>query len=392
LSDLVQWLRGFVPAPTAVAGRERLRACAGALTGILLTGLMTRWMLGASAPLPLLIAPMGASAVLLFALPASPLAQPWSIIGGNLVSGAVGITCASWIADPILGAALAIAGAIGAMFACRCVHPPSGAVALTAVLGGPLIHALGYRFLLAPVGLNSLLLLLVALAYNNLTRHRYPHPKHLAHSNTHQTADPPPGDRLGFTTADLDEVLRGYDQILDVSRDDLETLIVQTEMHAYRRRLGEVTCAQIMSRDVVTVEFGTHLQQGWDLLNRHKVKALPVIDRARRVIGIVTLQDFMRGADLRTYRGFDDKLRDFLQPTRLSHTEKPEVIGQIMTRHVRTATTDTHIVELVPLLAEYGLHHIPILDAERRLAGIVTNSDLVAGLYRGRLADLGEPA
>jgi CBS domain-containing membrane protein len=370
---------------------ERMRSCAGALTGILLTGLVTRWLLGPSASIPLLIAPMGASAVLLFALPASPLAQPWSIVGGNLVSGAVGVTCALTIVDPVVAAAIAIAGAIGAMFACRCIHPPSGAVALTAVLGGPLIHGLGYRFLIAPIAINSLLLLLVALLFNNLTRHRYPHPKHVAHVNAHQTADLPPGDRLGFTSADLDDVLQQYDQILDVSRDDLEALIVQTEMHAYRRRLGEVTCADIMSRDVVTVEFGTNLQQGWDLLNRHNVKALPVIDRARRVIGIVTLQDFMRGADLNAYRGFDRKLREFLRPTRQSHGDKPEVIGQIMTRAVRTASVGTHIVELVPLLAEYGLHHVPILDAERRLAGIVTNSDLVAGLYRGRLADLGLP-
>lgn len=391
VNNFVHWLQGFVPAPATVGYMERIRSCAGALTGILLTGLVTRWLLGPSASIPLLIAPMGASAVLLFALPASPLAQPWSIVGGNLVSGAVGVTCALMIADPVPAAAVAIAGAIGAMFACRCIHPPSGAVALTAVLGGPLIHGLGYRFLIAPIAINSLLLLLVALLFNNLTRHRYPHPKHVAHVNAHQTADLPPGDRLGFTSADLDDVLKQYDQILDVSRDDLEALIVQTEMHAYRRRLGEVTCADIMSRDVVTVEFGTNLQQGWDLLNRHNVKALPVIDRARRVIGIVTLQDFLRGADLNAYRGFDRKLREFLRPTRQSHGEKPEVIGQIMTRAVRTASVGTHIVELVPLLTEYGLHHVPILDSERRLAGIVTNSDLVAGLYRGRLADLGLP-
>src|SRR5450830_1606221 len=81
-----------------------------------------------------LIAPMGASAVLLFAVPASPLAQPWSIIGGNLVSALVGVSYAKLVAEPALAAALAIALAIACMFALRCIHPPSGAVALTAVL------------------------------------------------------------------------------------------------------------------------------------------------------------------------------------------------------------------------------------------------------------------
>ncbi|HSY29472.1 MAG TPA: CBS domain-containing protein, partial [Burkholderiaceae bacterium] len=253
-----------------------------------------------------------------------------------------------------------------------------------------LIHAEGYHFLFAPIGINSLLLLAVALLFNNSTRHRYPHSARHAHNNTHRTDDRSPGDRLGFTPADLDFVLKNYNEVLDVSRDDLENLLMQTEMHAYRRRLGEITCADIMSRDVVTVEFGTNLQDAWRLLHKHKVVALPVLDRVRRIVGIVTLLDFIRHAELDTYEGFDFKLRQFLRPLLKSHSEKPEVVGQIMTRKVHSATDSMHIVELVPLLSEYGLHHIPIVDHEKRLVGIVTNSDLVAGLYRGRLADLEE--
>ncbi|MCU6433980.1 HPP family protein [Undibacterium sp. Jales W-56] len=385
---ILHWLQSFIPVPTTVNQLERVRACSGALVGILLTGLTTRWILGESVSWPLLVAPMGASAVLLFALPSSPLAQPWSIIGGNFISAAAGVTCAMWIPDPILAASLAIALAIAAMFTLRCVHPPSGAVALTAVLGGPAIHAQGYHFLLAPIGINSLLLLGVALLFNNLTRHRYPHSNHPVRENTHQTADAPPWDRLGFTPADLEYVVQHHNEILDISRDDLESLLLQTEMHAYRRRLGEITCGDIMSRDVVTVEFGTGLQEGWELIHRHKVKALPVIDRCRRVIGIVTLLDFMRHEDLDAYDNFAFKLRQFLRPLMRSHSDKPEVIGQIMSRKVHTATDSMHIVELVPLLSEFGHHHIPIVDHERRLVGIISNSDLVAGLYRGRLADI----
>ncbi len=390
MSDFMQWLEGFIPGRVAVNWRERLRACCGALLGILITGLMTHWLLGPTSALPLLVAPMGASAVLLFALPASPLAQPWSIIGGNLVSATVGVTCAMFIHDPTIAASLAIATAIGAMLALRCLHPPSGAVALTAVLGGAPIHALGYSFLLAPIGINSVLLLAVALLFNNATRHRYPHSTRHKHSNTHGTLDRPSGDRLGFTPADLDFVLKNYNEVLDVSRDDLEKLLTQTEMHAYRRRLGEITCADIMSRDVIAVEFGTPLQQAWQLLHQHKVTALPVIDRARRVIGMVTMLDFMRHAGLDNYEGVTLTLRQFLRPVLRTHSEKPEVVGQIMIRHAQTANEHMHIIELVPMLAEFGMRHIPIVDAERRLVGIVSNSDLVAGLYRGRLADLQE--
>lgn len=381
------WLRAFGPGPVTVDGKERLRACVGALIGILLTGLATRLMLGPTPGLPFLIAPMGASAILLFAVPASPLAQPWAFIGGNLVSAAIGVTCARWIGDPFLAGAIALCLAIGAMFALRCLHPPSGAVALMAVLGGDAIRAAGYEFLVAPVAINSLLLLSVAIVFNNSTRRRYPHSPHLHHVTTHQTTDARPTDRIGFTPDDLDAVLKRYNQVLDVSLDDLESLFLQAEMQAYRRRYGEITCADIMSRDIVTVEFSTTLEEAWTLLRRHRIKALPVIDRARRVIGILTLADFMKHADLDLHHTLEEKLHRLVRRTFQTHSDKPEVVGQIMTAPVRTLAATTHIVELVPLLSDAGLHHVPIVNEERRLVGMVTHSDIIAALYRGKLTD-----
>ncbi|MDB5840424.1 MAG: domain containing rane protein [Herminiimonas sp.] len=368
-----------------VDARERFRAACGALLGIFLTALVSRAILGPSTALPLLIAPIGASAVLLFAVPSSPLAQPWSLLGGNVLSAIVGISCATWINDPQLAAAVAVGASIIAMFALRCLHPPGGAIALSAVLGGSAVNVQGYQYALWPVGLNSLLLLAVAILFNNATRRRYPHPPQLEHANVHGTTDSPPGVRLGFTPGDLDEVLKQYNQVLDVSRDDLETLFLQTEMHAYRRRFGEITCADIMSRDVVTVEFGTTLEEAWSLLRRHRIKALPVIDRARRVIGIITQADFLKQANLDLYERFDKKLHQFIRRVARTHSDKPEVAGQIMSAPVRCASVDRHIVELVPLMSDESLHHIPIIDDERRLVGIVTQSDLVAALYRGRV-------
>ncbi len=331
---------------------------------------------------------MGASAVLLFAVPSSPLAQPWSIMGGNIISALIGVTCARHFADPILAASLAAALAVGAMFALRCLHPPGGAVALTAVLGGPWVLKQGYDFVLFPIALNSALMMLAAIAYNNLTGHRYPHASQPDRAGTHGTTDARSIDRLGYKPEDLDAVLKRYDEVLDVSRGDLESIFLQTEMQAYRRRFGEITCADIMSRDVIVVEFSTTLEEAWTLLRTHRIKALPVVDRVRRVIGIVTLVDFLKHANLDVYEKFDDKLRQLIRRTRNTHSDKPEVVGQIMTKPVRTAAHDKHIVELVPLLSDQGLHHVPIVDDERRLVGMMTQSDLIAALYRGKLADL----
>jgi CBS domain-containing membrane protein len=372
-------LLSLLPARSNTGQRERLRASGGALLGLLLTSLVAHYLLGDQAIW--LVPPMGASAVLLFCLPASPLAQPWSVIGGNVVSGLVGAGCVAYLGPGPLSAALATPLAIAAMFALRCLHPPGGATALMAAIGGPVIHAMGYGFALGPVLLNSVLMVAAAIAYNNLTGRRYPHTQQLAHPNPHATQDEVPTVRFGFQPEDLDAVLRQYNQVLDISRDDLEELFLKTEMRAYQRRFGIITCGDIMSKDVVTAEFATPLAQAWREMRQHRVAAVPVLNRVRRVIGIVTTSDFMTHGGLDDYHGMRRQLRDFLRPSGSTHSEKPEVVGQIMVKNPRTASLDTPITELVPLMADSGFHHIPVVDHENRFAGIVTQSDVVAALY-----------
>jgi CBS domain-containing membrane protein len=308
-----------------------------------------------------------------------------------MIAAMIGVTCALWVPNLMLAAALAVSISIGAMFALRCLHPPSGAVALTAVLGGSAIHAQGYHFVLFPIGINSMLLLLVAIVFNNMTRRPYPHATKSRTADPHLTTDIPPEQRFGFTSDDLNDVLKEYNQVLDVSREDLQSLLEQTEMHAYRRRLGEITCKDIMSQDVIKVEFGTTLEEAWALLRKHDIKALPVVDRVNRVIGIVTQIDFMKHANLEVYEGFASKLKRFIQRTTTINSDKPEVAGQIMTSAVITANTDMHIIGLIPLMSQHGLHHIPVINEDRRLVGIVTQSDLVAALYHGRITGNKEP-
>lgn len=379
------FLSGLMPAAGSTDRFERMRACAGALFGLILTGLCTYLILPESANAVLLIAPMGATAVLLFAVPASPLAQPWSIIGGNLVAAVIGVTCAKLIGTPLLAAALAVSLTIGAMFALRCLHPPSGAVALTAVLGGPAIHAMGYQFVLYPVMLSSLLLLATALFFNNATGRRYPHRVPVDPAARHETNDPPPTARLGFTSEDLDSVLARYNQVLDISRDDLQNILIETEMQAYQRRFGVTRCADVMSRDVRSVMFGTELEEAWAMLHKHRLTALPVLDRSNRVVGIVTKADFIAHAKTDRFSALARGLERLLQPVRHTHSIKPEVVGQIMHKEVRTAYADQPVVELVPLMSDAGLHSIPIVDKERRLMGMITQSDMIATLYEKNL-------
>lgn len=364
-------LKSFWPAPFAVDARERLRMVVGAGIGIGLTALLchglSRWAsdhAGFHVPLTWIIAPMGASAVLVFCVPSSPLAQPWSVVGGNTVSALVAVACVHWIAPIDLAAAAAVALAIAAMLALRCLHPPGGATALLLALGsvGDPLAAL------FPVLANSLLLMLCGMAYNNATRRPYPH----------QVAAPPAPSST--TEQDLDAVLAAYNQVLDVSREDLRTLIGQTQIHGHQRRLATTRCEDIMARDPVTVEFGTSLQDAWTLLRQRDVKALPVVDKWRRIVGILTLSDFLKAADLDLHEGFGERLRKFIRSAGSSHSDKPEAVGQIMTRRVRVASAQRPLADLVLLFASTQHHHIPVIGEGGKLVGMVTQSDVVAAL------------
>jgi CBS domain-containing membrane protein len=200
---------------------DRLVACLGALAGIALTAFVS-----AQLPLdalPLLVAPVGASAVLLFAVPASPLAQPWPIVGGNTISAVVGVTAALVIPEPRLAAGVAVAGAILAMSLLRCLHPPGGAAALTAVIGGPAIASAGYLFPFVPVALNSLLLVGTGILFHRFSRHSYPHRT-------------PAAAPQAFHPEDIDAALADVGETFDVSRADLDLLLRRAELHAASRR------------------------------------------------------------------------------------------------------------------------------------------------------------
>lgn len=365
VSRLRNWLDGFVPMPVQANRLERVKSVVGALLALACTELVSRTLLGGSNPW--FIAPMGASAVLLFAVPSSPLAQPWSVVGGNVIAAIVGVTCARFIPDPGLAAASAVAISIGLMFQLHCVHPPAGAVAITAVFGGPAVLKLGYAFIAFPVALNSMLMLLIALAFNNAVGRRYPH-RPTAQASPHGTTDPLPGERIGVSRADLEAVLAARGEMLDIAQDNLEEIIAAAERRAYQRRFGEVRCADIMSRDVVAIEADQRLSEAWSLMTRHRLQTLPVISkRARRLVGIVTLADL------------------FLAGAAMSGRSRGGSVRDVMFTEVQTATPGQPMIELAAAMSDGGLHQMPVVDEEQVLVGMVTQSDLVAALMKSSL-------
>lgn len=206
-----------------------LRGAAGAVAGIGLAAGAAILSLGLwpVAHAPWLLAPIGATAVLVFALPASPLAQPWPVLGGSLLSVLLGLALGHLIAPPALAAAVAAGGAIALMLLARCLHPPGGACAIVGALAAVATPGEALA-VLVPLAANLAGIVLAGWAYNTLTGHAWPH----------RAAIPAPGLAVpdaGYTMADLDAVLEDWDEVLDVSREDLDALfravIRQTQRH-----------------------------------------------------------------------------------------------------------------------------------------------------------------
>lgn len=344
--------RLFVPILAGATLRERLVACLGALIGIGLTGLICSPLFGGTSSLPFIVAPMGASAVLLFAIPASPLAQPWSIIGGNTISALVGVAVIRVVHDPVLAIGIAASLAIAAMSFARCLHPPGGAAALTAVLGGPAITASGFLYPFFPVALNSILLVALGLGFHKLSRRAYPHTP--AAANTHRTLDPPPRMRAGIRGDDVDAALEALQETFDIDRGDLERLIRQVEMQALIRAHRTLRCADIMSRDVIKVDQGTSADQARSLLLDHNIRTLPVVDGDGTLLGTVGLRE-------------------------LSHAS--DGIGGLQSA-AATAAADDPAMSLLPVLTDGRSHAVVIVDGEKRIQGLITQADLLAALAR----------
>ena len=341
----------FVAAPPGPGARERLIAVAGAIIGIVATGLLCGVLAGTGAAHPLLVAPMGASAVLLFAVPASPLAQPWSILGGNVLSALVGIAVALAVPNATVAAGLGVGLAIAVMSLARCLHPPGGAVALSAVLGGAAGSAHPFMFALYPVGLNSLLLILAGLAFHRMSGHSYPHRAKLTES-THGTQDSAPLSRSGVTPKDIDAALEGFGDTLDINRDDLLQLFELAGLNAAERQVEQLSCNDIMSRDVITIAATAPVEEAHKLLRARHLRALPVEDASGQLVGVITWPDL-------------DKQGAFAS----------EIMAPADTAHL-TAPAATL---LAPLANGHG-HEVMIVDDNMQLQGIVTQTDIIASL------------
>lgn len=368
---LYSWLMRFWPQPLHVHGRERIRACVGILLGVTVTGVISSALSDSVQPF-MLIAPIGASAVLLFAVPSSPLAQPWSLLGGNLVASLMGVTAALWLPDPLIAAAVALTASIGLMYVLRCVHPPSGAIALMAALGDSTLHTPGYAFVLEPVMLNSVVLLVWALFYHGITRHHYPYA-------AARKDDTPARDEAwaGFMRQDIEDILDERNELLPVESEDIYQVLREAVSRAHARRAQSVRCSDVMVPAAATLRSTTTMREAWRVLKRAKVAGLPVVDGAGRYLGMITLVDLLLRARSSGRGGWA------LWPGAAGLSTP---LREVLSADAPTLTLQMLLSVAAPKVLNSPAHCVPVVDGVGALRGVVTPAQLVHDSYLDNLS------
>lgn len=364
--------------PIKLTIREKGIAVLTCLSAIWLTACITQFYTPAN--LPILVASMGASAVILFIIPSSPLAQPWPFAGGHLVSGLTGVLIHHYQTNLQIAAALAVGFAVLLMLLLRCLHPPGAATALAPLLSKSQNSVIDFEYLWLPLGINILVMLGLALIINRfILKHNYPLPipaQPLKNKPTNLA-----NDLIDIDEAEIEEIIAELDTVVDVSSYELRKIMMHLQLAIFEKNIGKLSCGDIMAKEIITVEYGTEVETAWNLMRANQLTALPVLDRAKRVIGILTRQDFLKNINLTSYAKVEKNWLTFIKPSTETKTNKPEYIGHIMSKNVKLLSSDAEIAELLPLMLEEHHHQIPIIDNQGRFCGMVFENQVMKAMF-----------
>lgn len=287
-----------------ISHKERLVSALGGFLGIGGILLITTHYIQ-SGHAALIVASMGASAVLLFAVPHGTLSQPWPVFGGHIISAFIGVTCAQLVPHELTAAALSVGLAIGAMHYLRCIHPPGGATAISAVIGGEAVHELGYRFLLTPVLLNVLVILLIALLFNLLFEWRR-YPVYLQSLKRAESREQTPDQENVISHEDFVFALSQMDSFIDINEDDL--------LHIYNLATGQSSRRHMDPAGIQLDRYYSNGKYGDAWAVRHVVDESAdddlaaiviyktVAGQGRRTSGVSSKEEFARWARYEVYR------------------------------------------------------------------------------------------
>ncbi|MDO4725277.1 MAG: HPP family protein [Comamonadaceae bacterium] len=394
---LHQLLLDLRPAPTGIALKECLRIMGGCALSVGIVATLAQWLAQSQLELFWHGATLASSALLVFALPFSPMAQPWAVLMGSLLCTAVGMAC-SWLLghNTVLAASLAVPLAIVAMIYLRAVHPPATSLALYAVLQ----HIHTPSVLLFPIGFNLLLLIAIAMAYNHATGRRYPHRQISSAAPDEASAQ----SKQLLTQTDVDQALARHNELLAISRRDLTKMLQKASGAAYERTFGELRCADVMTTQVHSVQADMAIGEFEAYMRQCRHRELPVLDADGHLLGMVGMAQWMdlqnqapaakvapsgsasqaapQGSRWRQWVRMPWKV--LAAPPEPPAAEPapaaPQRVRDIMAPSVAVAHGEQPVLELLGLLCQGGLYHLPVVGENQRLLGIITQTDVLRAL------------
>ena len=340
------------PPPGHLDGAALARVSLGCCLAVLLAGVLV-----AVSGLPAhtgftLIAPFGASALLVVGVPNSPMAQPWPVLVGNGGSALAGVLVAQWVPAPLLSAAVALGAAVAFMFLARALHPPAGAISLLPAMDPDILTGLGLRFILMPVLTEALLLLAFGMVWHRLTGRVYPF----------RQPNETPRAAQQFSPDDLEAILERLRLTANIGVADFGRLLAAAdEMRHADTRTDGLTCADAAGpvADVLTPD--TPLAQARDRMLAVRAYSLAVTDGAGRLVGVLSQSDLLRA--------------DPILP-------QAQVAGA-MTADPVSLPAGAPLRKALSVLAEGRWRAIPLTDPDGRFVAMLSRADLIGVLaYR----------
>ena len=299
---------------------EVLRSSVGAALGLAAVGLLSRAIVGGERWALLIAPPIAASAVIVFAVPASPLAQPRAVVGGNVLSALIGVACGLLIPHAAVAGPVSAALAVAAMLLLGWVE------FVAAISGG----TIGWDYVLTPIGLGSALLCLAGALYAPLVGRVYPHaPPSLA--------TPEPVRKVAAATDGGGDALAG------------------------------VTCGEVMTAKLFYVTPTMDAEAALQVLTEHALRTAPVLDEKRRVLGLVSRAELLLEAEREATEG----------------AGAGRSIGELADQHLALVKADTPLSEVLPLLATGAAHEALVVDAEGAAVGVITQTDVLRVVWKG---------
>ena len=186
---------------------------------------------------------------------------------------------------------------------------------------------------------------------------------------------------LSVSRENIKQALTEMDKFVDISDDSLGRIFNLSATYARRQRMGEVLVGDIMTHDVIKAEYGDDVEDLWMLMAKHKIRSIPIVDKYNKIQGIVTIADFLNQVKTPTDEPLKVRFEKFLKPSIGMSTDKPEYAGHLMNTAVITVHPNQHILDLFPIFYENGVHHLPVVDDDNKLLGMMTPKNLLIALH-----------